>query len=466
MLLDSHVQAVMEQSIMRLRFCVFAFASVICGAGPVLAGDTLTGAAALGDWRADTPGLRRHIVPADLPKPFASRSSSNGSAVADAPPGALPKVPAGFKVTRLAHGLNGPRVLRVAPNGDIFVAETGAGTIKVLRAPGGAEAAIQPAVFASRLEGPFGMAFYPPGPNPAWVYVAQYNSVVRFAYKAGDLKATGAPEVVVAQLAPTVRGHTTRDLQFSLDGKKMYVSVGSASNVAEGMRRKPLPQAAQWEETQGLGAAWDNETNRAVVLAFDPDGGRGRIYAAGIRNCAGLGVHPVKGDVWCATNERDGLGDDLPPDYATRVRDGAFYGWPWYYIGNNEEPRLKGARPDLAGKVTTPDVLFQAHSAPLGITFYQPPAGAKSAFPAEFNGDAFVTLHGSWNRAKRTGYKVVRLPLKDGVPSGEYEDFLVGLVLDDDNVWGRPVGVAVALDGALLVSEDGNGTIWRVSYGD
>lgn len=443
---------------MRIVIAASALMGALC---PAAANETLTGKAALDDWHTDKPGLSRHITPADLPAPYASRSASNGSAVASAPDGALPKVPSGFTVTRFAAGLDNPRGLRVAPNGDILLAETGPGDVKVLRAPDGAAEVSRQDVFASGLEGPFGMAFYPPGPDPQWLYVAQHNSVLRFAYRSGDMKASGPPEVVVAQLAPTVGGHTTRDLRFSLDGKTMYVSVGSGSNVAETMAPMLL---AQWEATHGLGAAWGNEANRAAVLSFDPDGKNGKVYAAGIRNCAGLGVHPQSGDVWCVTNERDGLGDDLPPDYATRVSQGAFYGWPWYFIGDNEDPRLKGARPDLKGKVTVPDVLFQAHSAPLQIVFYQAPAGAASAFPPDYTGDAFVALHGSWNRAKRTGYKVVRLHLKDGVPNGEYEDFLTGFVLDDDNVWGRPVGVAVAHDGALLVSEDGNGAIWRVSF--
>jgi glucose/arabinose dehydrogenase len=175
-------------------------------------------------------------------------------------------------------------------------------------------------------------------------------------------------------------------------------------------------------------------------------------------------VQPRSGELWCATNERDGLGDDLPPDYATRVGEGRFYGWPWYYIGDHEDPRHKGERPDLADKVTIPDVLLQPHSAPLGIVFYDAPETAAAGFPAAFRGDAFVALHGSWNRGKRTGYKVVRLLLHDGIPTGAYEDFLTGFVIDDGSVWGRPVGVAVAHDGALLVSEDGNGTIWRIAY--
>jgi glucose/arabinose dehydrogenase len=196
-----------------------------------------------------------------------------------------------------------------------------------------------------------------------------------------------------------------------------------------------------------------------VVLAFDRDGGRKRTFAAGIRNCAGLAVDPASGAPWCATNERDLLGDDLPPDYATRVREGAFYGWPWYYIGDHEDPRLKGARPDLAGKVTTPDVLIQAHSAPLGIAFY-----TGTQFPEIMRGSPFVTLHGSWNRAKRTGSKVVRLILRDGEPTGEYEDFLTGFTAGDTTLWGRVVGIAMAADGSLLVSDDGAGLLWRVSY--
>ncbi len=445
----------------KLIFATIAIPALSCAAS---ADEVLTGNAALDDWHGDRPGVQRHITAADLPSPFASPVASHGSAVADPPDGLLPQVPAGFAVTRFSNGLNGPRTLRVAPNGDIFVAETSAGTVKVLRSPDGATEVFRQSVFATGLEGPFGIAFYPPGPAPQWVYVAQHNSILRFAYQPGDLKARSRPDIVVARLAATTGGHTTRDLGFSLDGKRMFVSVGSGSNVAEGLRRMPLPQAAQWEHAHGLGAAWDSEENRANVLTFDPDGQNGKVYATGIRNCAGLGVHPTTGDLWCVTNERDGLGDDLPPDYATRVRQGAYYGWPWYYIGDHEEPRLKGARPDLAGKVTVPDVLFQAHSAPLGIAFYLPPSGGTAAFPATFNGDAFVALHGSWNRAKRTGYKVVRLPLKDGVPSGAYEDFLTGFVLDEENVWGRPVGLAVAHDGALLVSEDGNGSIWRVAY--
>jgi glucose/arabinose dehydrogenase len=252
-------------------------------------------------------------------------------------------------------------------------------------------------------------------------------------------------------------GHWTRDLAFSSDDKTLYVSVGSASNLGEDSVGSDPPQG--FVEGNPLGAAWAAEENRADALAFDPDGKNQRIVATGLRNCSGMTLQPATNDLWCVVNERDALGDDLPPDYATHVAEGAFYGWPWYYIGSNEDPRLKGKRPDLAGKVTTPDVLFQAHSAPLGITFYD-----AEAFRADYKGDAFVAMHGSWNRDHRTGYKVVRLLFdKSGKPTGAYQDFMTGFVLNDQSVWGRPVDVAVAKDGSLLVSDDGSGTIWRVA---
>jgi glucose/arabinose dehydrogenase len=295
----------------------------------------------------------------------------------------------------------------------------------------------------------FGIAFFPSGLDPSWIYVATPGSVVRFPYRSGDLKASGPAETVVAKL-PARGGHLTRDIAFSPDDKTMFVSVGSATNDAE---------LTSTFAARLRGASWDVEQDRADVLAFDPEGGHKRVFATGLRNCSGLTVQPGSAALWCAVNERDGLGDDLPPDFATRVAEGEFFGWPWFYIGAQEDPRHKGERPDLAGKVTVPDVLFQPHSAPLGITFYE-----DGQFPPDFKGDAFVALHGSWNRAKRTGYKVVRLLMKDGRPTGVYEDFLTGCVADDASVWGRPVDVAVTKDGALLVTDDEGGAIWRVSY--
>jgi glucose/arabinose dehydrogenase len=419
--------------------------------------EPLVGTAAFGDWRADKPGITRLIRPQDLPRPGSTSSSSNTSHVVPRPSGAMPQVPAGFKIELFASGLKGPRQMRVAPNGDIFVAETRAGRIRVLRSADGAGKASVDEIYASGLNRPFGIAFFPSGNNPQWLYVANTDSVVRFPYASGDLKPTTRPETVVADL-PHGYGHSTRDLVFSKDDKRMLVSVGSAGNDGEGMRSPP-GGLQSWIDKHPLGASWGSETDRADVLAFDPDGKNPRVFATGIRNCVGLALHPTTGDLYCSTNERDGMGDNLVPDYITRIRDGAFYGWPWFYIGQNENPRHAGARPDLKGKVTVPDVLIQAHSASLGLTFYN-----GGAFPAEYRGDGFAAEHGSWNRSKRTGYKVIRVRLREGVPTGEYEDFVTGFVVSDSEVWGRPVGVAVARDGALLVSEDGDGTIWRITH--
>jgi len=364
----------------------------------------------------------------------------------------LPKVAAGYQVTALVSGLQNPRVVRVAPNGDVFVAETAAGRVRALRVTNGQVQQIQ--VFAMGLDEPFGIAFYPLGGAPQWLYVATENSVVRYPYRSGDLQARGVAEKVVAELAPHTGGHSTRDLVFTRDGKRLLVSVGSGSNVAQedGLPKRNPAELRDLESRAGLGALWGTEERRADVLAFDPEGHReARAFATGIRNCVGLAVHPDTGDVWCATNERDGLGDDLVPDYVTRVREGAFYGWPWYYLGDHADPRWPNARPDLRGHITVPDVLLQAHSAALGVAFWR--------------GAAYVTLHGSWNRSVRTGYKVIRIPLENGAPvaDGGYEDFMTGFVLDDRQAWGRPVGVAAAADGALLITDDGSGTLWRVT---
>jgi hypothetical protein len=412
-------------------------------------GVVLTGPAAFGDWRSDSPGVRRRIRVEDLPPPFATGSAHNSPRIVPRPADARPRAPAGWRVDLFAEGLEAPRQIRVAPGGDVFLAETDRGRIRVLRGRDGATRAEQRWTFADGMDGPFGMAFFPPGSSPRWLYVAENNRVVRFAYRDGDTTARSRPEVVVADLSRTAGGHTTRDVVFSLDGKRMFVSVGSQSNVAESIGRKGPDEIRAWEAMHGLGATWGYEERRANVLVFDADGKSGRIFAAGLRNCVGMAVHPATGDLWCSTNERDGLGDDLVPDHVTRVREGAWYGWPWYWLGDHEEPRLKGQRPDLAGKATVPDVLLQAHSASLGMTFR--------------DGDGFAAEHGSWNRERRTGYKVVRIPTRDGVPTGEYEDFLTGFVVDARSVWGRPVGVAVAHDGALLVTEDAGGTIWRVA---
>ncbi|MBV8681726.1 MAG: PQQ-dependent sugar dehydrogenase [Caulobacteraceae bacterium] len=419
-----------------------------------------TGKAAMGDWRQDAPGVVRHLTVAEEPTP--SSPTALPAAVVARPEGAHPSVPAGFTVEPFAK-VKGARQIRVAPNGDIFVAQTYSGSVTVLRAADGATKPSDQTEFVSGLTLPFGIAFYPEGPNPQWVYVAENNRVVRYPYQNGDLKARGAAEVVVEKLSPPGGGHVTRDIDFSKDGRTMFVSVGSGSNVAQEMPGKTLEESKAYDaEHHALGATWGPEENRADLLRFDPDGKDFAIYATGLRNCVSVRVEPRTGDPWCVVNERDSLGDNLPFDYATRVKEGGYYGWPWWYIGDHEDKRPKSDRPDLAGKAIVPDVLIQAHSAPLGITFYTARRGV-AAFPAEYDGDAFVTLHGSWNRADRTGYKLVRVKLKNGAPVGTYEDFLTGFVVDNKSVWGRPVGVAVAHDGALLVSDDGGGVIWRIA---
>lgn len=417
-----------------------------------------------GSWHHAAPGVKYHIMLADLPAPFSTRSAGNGPGVVKQPPGAVLSVPAGFTVKLFASGLSNPRLLRVAPNGDIFLAETGANRIRVLRAADGADAPTENQIFAEGLDRPFGIAFYPSGDNPQWVYVATNNSVVRFPYHSGDLKATGAAQIIVPHLTDSNGGHSTRDVAFSRDDKRMFISVGSGSNVAENMHKKTVEDIQSWEALHGRGAAWDSETNRADILVTDPEGHQPlRTFATGIRNGVGIAVNQETGDLWTSTNERDGLGDDLVPDYISRVKEGGFYGWPWYYMGNHEDPRHPGARPDLANQAIVPDILVQAHSASLEMTFYTATQGP-ALFPAEYRGDIFAALHGSWNRNSRTGYKVVRARLNHGVPTGEYDDFLTGFVVDEHSVWGRPVGVTVAHDGALLVTEDGNNTMWRISY--
>ncbi len=402
----------------------------------------LTGREALGDWTTDAPGVRRKITLDDLAQPYETRSANNFPSVVRRPDGAWPRAPQGFQVSEFATGLRNPRKIVTAPNGDLFVAESYPGRIKVLRDADGDGKSETTATFATGLALPFGIAFYPPGPQPTHVYIGNTNSVVRFAYQQGDTQARGKAEVLVANI-PSGReqvgggGHWTRDLEFSQDGKTLFVSVGSRSNVSDDR----------------------SETRRADILAFDPDGKNERVYAWGLRNAVGLAIHPRTGQLWASVNERDLLGDHLVPDYVTHVAEGGFYGWPWYYLGGHQDPRHKGKHPELKDKVIVPDVLIQSHSASLCMTFY-----TGEQFPKEYRLDAFAAEHGSWNRTRRTGYKVIRIPMKDGKATGEYEDFLAGFVTPEGNVWGRPVGVAVAKDGALLVSDDGANTIWRVSF--
>jgi len=396
------------------------------------------------DYTGESPGTTHKITVSDLPAPSSQHVGVASPEPQPRPEGAMPKTLPGFKVNIFASDLTNPRELRAAPNGDIFLAEMDKGDIKVFRGVTRDGRPEQAETFASGLHEPFGIAFYPPGSNPEWVYIGDTDSVKRLPYHNGDLKARGEAQTVIDEIYPGAHGghggHSTRDLAFSPDGKKLFISVGSVSNIDD-----PDSHPAEF--------------HRANVLVCNPDGSGLRVFASGIRNPVGLAIEPKTGELWTAVNERDALGDNLVPDYTTHVQDGGFYGWPWYYIGKNHDPRLKDSHPDWREKMITPDVLIQAHSAPLGFAFYN-----GEQFPAEYHGEMFLALHGSWNRSHRTGYEVVRVPLHDGKASGEYQDFLTGFVTEDGKVWGRPVGIAVAKDGSLLVSDDGTGSIWRVSY--
>lgn len=449
---------------------------------------TSTGQAAFADWNQQKPGARRKITVADLPAPAPDEAVNNGPHLVARPADAWPIAPAGFKVTLYAGGdfkpteasssqnnqapsvpaapstFREPRLMRTAPNGDIFLADSHGGKVFVLRGVGPDGKAKQISTFASGLNLPFGIQFYP-AVNPKWVYVGNTDTVVRFPYKTGDLVATGAPEKLVelpgfAQLRGG--GHWTRDIVFTGDNR-MLVSVGSGSNIDN-------PDTTP------------REFHRADVLAYTPEGKFLKVYASGLRNCVGEAINPVTGQLWCSTNERDNLGNHLVPDYVTSVKEDSFFGWPWYYMGGHADPRLAApcadgtaANPqagqespdgkscqktDLHAKVSTPDVLVQPHMASLQMLFYPQATG----FPQGFQGDAFAAEHGSWNRQNRAGYEVIHIPLHNGVADGSYEDFLTGFVTKDGQVWGRPVGVTVGQDGALYVTDDGSRSVWRVEY--
>ena len=448
---------------------------------------TVTGQAAFADWSQQQPGVRRKITLADLPEPKPEEAVSNNAHVIPRPADSWPIAPAGFKVSLYAGGdsvpmqradnkekmelskgtFTMPRLIRTAPNGDIFLADSGAGVIFVLRGVGPDGKAAQVEKFATGLNHPFGIAFYP-ADNPKYIYVGNATTVQRIPYHSGDLHASAAPETIVpdvpgyAQL--TGGGHWTRDVVFTKDGQHMLVSVGSASNVDDADTHP-------------------REFHRADVLEYTPEGKFIKVYASGIRNCVGEAINPVTGQLWCSTNERDNLGNYLVPDYVTSIKEDGFYGWPWYYMGGHRDPRLSdpcangtGPNPqaaaltpdqakdckrvNLASKVITPDVLVQPHMASLQMTFYP----TKGEFPKQYDGDAFAAEHGSWNRQNRAGYEVIRVPMKNGRADGSYEDFLTGFVTKDGQVWGRPVGVTVGKGGDLYVTDDGSRSVWRVTY--
>jgi len=364
-----------------------------------------------------------------LPAPFATKSAGNAPEAAKPPAGFLPTVPKGFRVNVFATNFKYPRWLTIAPNGDIFLADSGAGEIVVMRDLKNTGGAQEREVFVDGQKEPFGIVFH-----EDYVYVGNTNEIVRFRYDPKTSKRLGEKEHLMD--LPT-GGHSTRAVAFSPDGKHLFVSVGSNSNIDTG-----------------------EDPRRAAVTICDPDGKNARLYATGLRNPVGLALEPVTGEVWTTVNERDRLGDDLPPDYFTSLKDGGFYGWPYSYIGDNVDTRVKQEHPERVARAIIPDVLLGAHVAPIQFAFY-----TGKQFPESYRGGAFVAEHGSWNRSIRAGYQVGFVAFKDGKPFADPVPFLTGLVPDPTKpgVYGRPAGVAVAPDGSLLVSDDGAAVIYRVS---
>ena len=440
------------------------------------------------DYAQQAPGKHHKVTPADLPAPAPDQAVDNGPQLVPRPEGAMPKAPAGYKVTLYAGGdaqplqkgediktvrpasqgtFREPRLIRTAPNGDLFLSDSAGGTIFILRGIGADGKAAHIEKFATGLDHPFGLAFFP-ADNPKYLYVANTTTLVRFPYHSGELHASAAPTTLVPDLPGYAQlrggGHWTRDVVVTPDHKHLLVSVGSGSNIDD-------------PDTH------PREFHRADVLEFSLDGKFEKVYASGIRNCVGEAINPTTGSLWCSTNERDNLGNYLVPDYVTSVKEDSFFGWPWYYIGGKQDPRLpqpcadgtgpnhqapalssdKAAsckRTDLSAKVSTPDVLVQPHMASLEMTFV--PTGT-GLFPSKFAGDIFAAEHGSWNRAHRAGYELIHIPVHNGIAEGGYEDFLTGFVTPEGQVWGRPVGVTIAKDGSLFVTDDGSRSVWHIT---
>jgi glucose/arabinose dehydrogenase len=372
-----------------------------------------------------------------LPAPFASKSVENRPKEEGWPDGVTPKAPAGFTVAKYADKFDSPRWTYVAPNGDVFVAESGtkksADRITLLRDVNKDGKPELREIFMEKLNKPLGMLVL-----KNYFYVANTDGLYRYAYKEGETKITSKGERILELPAGGYNNHWTRNLLANADGSKIYVSVGSASNVAD----------------HGI----DEEKRRANILQINPDGTGEKVFASGLRNPVGMDWAPGSNELWTAVNERDLLGDELVPDYITSVKEGGFYGWPYAYFGKNEDPRRKGERPDLVAKTLVPDVPVGSHTASLGLAFYD-----KTKFPAKYQNGAFIGQHGSWNRSQLAGYKVMFVPFKNGKPTGKPEDFLTGFVQNEEKVYGRPVGVTVMEDGSLLVNDDSGNTIWRVT---
>jgi glucose/arabinose dehydrogenase len=358
--------------------------------------------------------------------------TENYPVVVTPPPSFTPQVPPGFKVSIFAKDFALPRWLAVAPNGDIFVADSSANAVIVLHQSDGTSKSDSRETFADHLNLPFGIAFH-----DDYVYIANTNEVVRFPYDPATSKRLGAPEHILDLPGLGYNQHWTRSLAFSPNGKELFVSVGSRSNVAV-----------------------ESDPRRAAILVADPDGKNSRIYASGLRNAVGIAFNPESNELWATVNERDDLADDIPTDFFTHVVDHGFYGWPFVYDGDHVDERVP-RRPDLASKTITPDLALGAHVAPLQFAFYE-----AAQFPSTYLHGAFIAEHGSWNRRIRSGYDVVFVPFNDGKPVGKPIPFFSGFVPDPagKNVYGRMVGVAVAKDGSLLISDDGANVIWRVTY--
>ena len=390
--------------------------SKVCGAvvAAVLAGSAMA---------QDKPGQQFRVSPQNLPAPYATPGVDNHSTIVSRPANALPQVPQGFTIEPYVTGLSGPRFMAMAPNGDVFLTEMGAGKVTLIRAG-------KATTYASGFAGPSGIAFH-----DGALYVGDMAAVWRLDWKPGAAAATARVRITRDDFGGHT-GHTTRDIAFGSDGT-LYLAIGSANNVAE----EALP--------------------RASVQLVDKDGHL-KTFATGTRNPVGIAVYPGTNNLFVTVNERDGLGDDLPPDYLTQLKQGDFLGWPYAYIGKHPDPEFGAKRPDLVAKTKTPDVLFHAHSAPLGLVFYD-----GSQFPADYKGSAFVALHGSWDAAKPQGYKVVRIKFANGKPENAYENFVTGFLMSGPTppkAFGRPAGLLVDKDGSLLIADDVGKTVWRVRY--
>ncbi|WP_343707659.1 sorbosone dehydrogenase family protein [Flavobacterium sp.] len=390
---------------------------------------------------AKQPGnvVKTAIGDITLPPPYATESKTNNSKVIGWLAGKTPKAPEGFMVTKFADGFENPRWTYIAPNQDIFVVESGTRSSKnqitVLRDKDKDGKFETREVFISGLNKPFGMLVL-----KDFFYIANTDGLYRYPYKNNPLKLGTKGEKILELPAGGYNNHWTRNLLASPDGSKIYVSVGSGSNNGE----------------NGM----DKEVRRAAILEINPDGTGEKIFASGLRNPVGMDWNPVNKELWTAVNERDELGDELVPDYITSVKRDGFYGWPYSYFGSIPDPRMKGERKDLVEKAIVPDVPVGSHTASLGLAFY-----TKDKFPAKYKNGAFVGQHGSWNRSKISGYKVLFVPFKDGKPSGKPEDFLTGFISNENKaeVYGRPVAVTVMNDGSLLVNDDSSNTIWKVT---